>query len=127
MKYFLHLTILALVLGCTLASKRKVGISNDDAPNSNYLIGTGIWDITGPAGDVGMMGYAQMVSNNFIFILSKIFITYDLPLRPSVLMEDLIDFLCVDTQASLCSSHGKHVLFPMTLLTQVRRRPERDI
>jgi len=28
-------------------------------PNANYQIGTGIWDITGPAAEIGMMGYAQ--------------------------------------------------------------------
>ncbi len=34
------------------------------SPNANYEVGVGIHDITGPAGGVGMMGYATPVSLN---------------------------------------------------------------
>ena len=39
--------------------KKRIRVTDE---NTNFQIGTGIYDITGPPGEVGMMGYAMMVT-----------------------------------------------------------------
>ncbi|HEY3447202.1 MAG TPA: neutral/alkaline non-lysosomal ceramidase N-terminal domain-containing protein [Myxococcales bacterium] len=40
-------------------ARRKDAVGGACAANQTFLVGTGVFDITGPAAEVGMMGYAQ--------------------------------------------------------------------
>jgi hypothetical protein len=62
--YFL---VLFCVVYSTLAEKKRIQIADE---NSNFQIGAGIYDITGPPGEVGMMGYAMMVSKSTLHLIS---------------------------------------------------------
>lgn len=55
----LPLLLMALVFVVTLIPKPTYG----EASSPNYMIGVGSHDITGPAADVNMMGYANPAQN----------------------------------------------------------------
>ncbi len=55
----LPLLLVALVFVVTLIAKPNYG----EASSPNYMIGVGSHDITGPAADVNMMGYANPAQN----------------------------------------------------------------
>ncbi|MBC7533170.1 MAG: neutral/alkaline ceramidase [Oligoflexus sp.] len=62
------------------------------AANGEYLIGTGIYDITGPAAEVGMMGFAdgkQITSGIQMRLRSRAFIVGDETKRVVVVSADL--------------------------------------
>lgn len=54
----LHLFTFLLLTGLTLNLQ-----ANSEVSDSNFLVGVGSYDITGPAADVNMMGYANPTQN----------------------------------------------------------------
>ena len=67
MKWGHIIVYVCLFFSCFEAkSSERIKITADD--NTNFQIGAGIYDITGPAGGVGMMGYAQSVRTFYSFI-----------------------------------------------------------
>ncbi|EFA81700.1 neutral/alkaline nonlysosomal ceramidase family protein [Heterostelium album PN500] len=57
MKYILLLTALLVVVSSAVKIQIENNVRLED--NSDFQIGTGIYDITGPAAETGMMGYAM--------------------------------------------------------------------
>jgi len=54
----LYLFTVLLLTGLTLILQ-----ANSEISDSNFLVGVGSYDITGPAADVNMMGYANPTQN----------------------------------------------------------------
>ena len=54
--------------------------STIDSKNGTYLIGCGIYDVTGPAAEVGMMGFAEVAQTTqgiYMRLWSRAFIIAD--------------------------------------------------
>ena len=58
MSRFAGLSACATVALTLATSGRALG--DDCAGNTSFLVGSGVYDITGPAAELGMMGYAML-------------------------------------------------------------------
>jgi neutral ceramidase len=54
------LLVICTISLLTMTTFNVTYAQNDQSSNGNYYVGTGIYDITGPAAEVVMMGYAKM-------------------------------------------------------------------